>query len=410
MPKCPVCKTEYEVGSHLCPNCRFSDLQRTFISVDEAEYWTKTTVRDYRIKWMASLKCFTFDRTYTELIKYTGMDSHVSVPYGVQVVRDAFSENDYVQTVELPETVIHIGENAFKLCKKLIEVKLPNGVKKIGTLAFGYCDKLKITIPASVTEIAEQAFPQVQTIYVESSNPVFKMESGLLIDAKQGILLAAAFPSPLMDVVVPNYVRRIGCMAFMIARNIPNTITLPTGLQSLGSSSNVNSAHKPITIPNTVTKIEDGALAAICKDIDLEDGNPYYIKRNNTIIEKETRKLISVCNKNCESVRISPAVRSIAAWAFDTCQNLTDIKLHGHIEEIGYCAFHACSKLEHIVIPRGIKQIGYAVFYSCHSLKGVYCENGRKPHGWHLGWLEKCNAKVYWENEWKFVPQPIVKK
>lgn len=408
--RCPVCKTEYSIGDSVCPNCNFADLQRTFISVDEAKYWTNTVVQEHRTKWMSTLKDFVFDESYTQLLKYNGKSPHVSVPYGVKVIRNAFSDNGYITTVVLPDSVIDIGANAFSSCKNLIAVKIPNGVKRIGTLAFGYCDKLRITIPASVTEIAEQAFPQVHAIYVDSGNPVFKMDSGLLIDVKQGVLLAAAFPTRLMEVVVPNYVRRIGCMAFMIARNIPFTIILPTGLQSLGRSCNVNTALTPIIIPNTVTQIEDGALAAVCKDIELEDGNPCYIKRNNAIIEMETRKLITICNKECHSVRISPSVRSIAAWAFDSCKNLTDIQLHGHIEEIGYCAFHACPKLEHVVIPRGTKQIGYAIFYNCHSLKEVYCENSRKPQEWHPGWLEHCNAKVYWEKEWRFVPQPIVKK
>lgn len=408
--RCPVCKTEYSIGDSVCPNCNFADLQRTFISVDEAKYWTNTVVQEYRTKWMSTLKDFVFDKSYTELLKYNGKDSHVTVPYGVKVIKNAFSDNGYVTTVVLPDTVMDIGANAFKSCDKLIAVKIPNGVKRIGTLAFGYCGKLRITIPASVIEIAEQAFPQVPEIYVDSANSVFKMHFGLLIDVKHGVLLAAAFPTRLMDVVVPNYVRRIGCMAFMISRNIPQTITLPTGLQSLGRNCNVNTALDPITIPNTVTRIEDGALSAISNDIELEDGNPCYIKRNNSIIEKETRKLIAICNKECHSVKISPSVRSIASWAFNYCENLTEIQLHGHIEKIDDCAFHACSKLNHIIIPKGIKQIGFAVFLKCYSLKEVYCENCEKPQGWHPAWLERCNAKVYWENEWKLVPQPIVKK
>lgn len=410
MPKCPVCKTEYTAGSSICHNCNFADLGRTFVSIADAEYWASTVVREYRTKWMDSLKCFIFDGTYTELIKYTGTDAHVSVPYGVRTIRDAFVENLYIQKVDLPDTVICIKEDAFKSCKNLVTVNIPNSVKSLGKLAFGYCPKLRITIPASVAEIAEQTFPQVHTIFVSPDNPTFKMLSGLLIDVTNGVLLAAAFPMPLMDVTVPNYVRRIGCMAFMITRNIPHSIILPTGLQSLGRSCNVNTALTPITIPNTVTKIEDGAFAAPCEDIAIEDGNPCYIKRHNAIIERETRKLISVCNKNCESFRVSPSVQRISAWAFDCCKSLTEIKLHGNIEEIGFCAFHSCSKLEYAVIPRGIKRIGYALFFGCHSLEGIYCANSRRPPGWHHQWMDECNATVYWENEWKFVPRPIVKK
>ena len=69
--KCPVCNTEYSLVASSCLDSGVSDLQRTFVSVADAEYWTNTIVREYRINWMDSLKCFTFDRTHTELIKYT---------------------------------------------------------------------------------------------------------------------------------------------------------------------------------------------------------------------------------------------------------------------------------------------------------------------------------------------------
>lgn len=405
--KCPVCKTEYSLGISSCPNCGFSDLQRTFVSVADAEYWTNTVVREYRIMWMDSLKCFTFDRTHTELIKYTGTDAHVSVPYGVRVIRDAFYENTCIQSVDLPDTVEHLRRNAFNSCKNLTIVRIPNGLKTIGTTAFGYCSKLHISLPASVEEIAEEAFPQVQTIRIDPNNTRFKMLSGMLIDMKQEVLLAVIPSAPMMDIVVPEFVRRIGCQAFMLTKNIPRSIVLPHGLQSIVHTAGVNVAMKPVMIPNTVTKIEAGAFASTCKDIELEDGNPNYVKRNNTIIEKETRTLISVCDKSCKTVRISPEIRTIATRAFSFCENLTEIKLHGHIEEIGHCAFQSCSELDYIVIPKNVKEIGYDAFHGCDSLRGIYCEQSKQPAGWHTGWLASCKAKVYWDNEWKYVPQPI---
>ena len=410
MPKCPVCKTEYSVGSSLCSNCNFADLQRTFISVDEAEYWANTVVRDYRTKWMSSLKDFVFDNSYTELLKYGGIAAHVSVPYGVRVIRDAFYKNPYVQSVDLPDTVEHIGKNAFNSCFGLTTVKIPNGVKTIGTTAFGYCSKLNLVLPESVEEIAEEAFPQVKTIRLSPNNSRYKMLSGMLIDLSKGVLLAVSFPYPLMNVVVPECVRRIGCQAFMQLVNIPNSITLPQGLQSIGRGANVNASSTPVTIPKSVVEIEAGAFAVICEDIHLEEGNTKYIKRNNVLIEKESRTLITVCNKRCTSVRISPAIRKIAPRAFASCKNLTEVKLHGHIEEIGYCAFQSCAGLTSMVIPGSVKVVEYAAFCNCKSLGGIYCEHKKQPTGWHSEWLDNCNTKVYWEDEWRYVPQPIVKK
>ena len=66
-----------------------------------------------------------------------------------------------IKEVELPETVIEIGEEAFSNYNfyNLSKVTIPNSVKIIGNNAFAACNSLtKIIIPDSVTTIGNNAF------------------------------------------------------------------------------------------------------------------------------------------------------------------------------------------------------------------------------------------------------------
>jgi hypothetical protein len=60
---------------------------------------------------------------------------------------------------DLPESVTHIGEEAFYGCTSLASITLPESVTQIGGYAFKGCTSLaSIMIPESVTQICKEAF------------------------------------------------------------------------------------------------------------------------------------------------------------------------------------------------------------------------------------------------------------
>ena len=73
----------------------------------------------------------------------------------------AFDGNTKIQKIELPESIIFIGSNAFIDCTNLREVILNNGLKTIKERAFE-CNKSleSIQIPDSVQELGENAFKE----------------------------------------------------------------------------------------------------------------------------------------------------------------------------------------------------------------------------------------------------------
>ena len=93
-------------------------------------------------------------------------DEEIVVPskvflYGevISIFDKAFSGDERLQKVVLPDTVKEINESAFYNCKNLRKVRLPNGLEKLGEYAFCGCAKLRtVTLPPSLKKVSGEAF------------------------------------------------------------------------------------------------------------------------------------------------------------------------------------------------------------------------------------------------------------
>lgn len=101
-------------------------------------------------------------KTITE---YIGKDKNVVVPSVIdgkpvsEILGSAFSGNENIESVYLPDTLYRINSSSFKLCGNLKSVRLPSGVSYIGAEAFYLCKRLtEITLPSTLTEIESRAF------------------------------------------------------------------------------------------------------------------------------------------------------------------------------------------------------------------------------------------------------------
>ena len=87
-------------------------------------------------------------------------DSHYSISEIVTKINiGAFKDCTNLSSIELPKSVLTIGDDAFYNCTLLTEFILPEKVSSIGACAFGYCKKLtSIDIPTSLNYLGEDAF------------------------------------------------------------------------------------------------------------------------------------------------------------------------------------------------------------------------------------------------------------
>lgn len=95
---------------------------------------------------------------------YSGDPAKLEIPAEIDgqtvvaIAEGAFTAQNKLKEITLPETVTEIGPRAFADCKNLTRVTAP-GVTVIGIEAFQNCNDLKeVTFSASLTSVGDRAF------------------------------------------------------------------------------------------------------------------------------------------------------------------------------------------------------------------------------------------------------------
>ncbi len=83
----------------------------------------------------------------------------IVIPNGVvSIEKRAFAQSG-LTSMNIPGSVMYIGEGAFAGCENMLKITISNSVKSIGDGAFNKCSNLaEITIPESVETIGDAAF------------------------------------------------------------------------------------------------------------------------------------------------------------------------------------------------------------------------------------------------------------
>ena len=148
----------------------------------------------------------------------------------------------------------------------------------------------------------------------------------------------------------------------------------PVGLMSEESETT------SITIPNTVTYIDDGAFAGCSLLTSIVIPDAVTAIKSNTF---------SGCY-SLTSVIIPDAVTSIGDGSFYGCRALTNITLPNAVTSIGDWAFSDCAGLTSITIPNAVATIGNRCFSNCGSLTRIEVENDNPIYDSR----DNCNAII----------------
>ena len=281
-----------------------------------------------------------------------------------------------ITKIEIPETVIEIGDYAFggscgNALKSIKSIDIPNSVTSIGDYAFYNCSGLtNITIPDSVTSIGGSAFSGCSSLTNITISDGVKSIGG---SAFYGC-------SSLTNIIIPDSLKSIESGAFSNCSSLTN-ITIPDGVTSIGGSAFSGcSSLTNITIPDSVTSIAGNCFKNTAWYNNKEDGLVYI----NNILYKYKGNM-----PTNTSITIKEGTNCITSDAFENCSGLISITIPDSVTSIGEYAFYGCSNLTNITIPNSVTSIRYFAFYKCRGLTNIdfkgtknECNNMRKDSDW----------------------------
>ncbi len=217
-----------------------------------------------------------------------------------------------VETVSIPDTVTAIADYAFYDCYHLKSVYIPDSVLSIGRYAFRYCDEItSIHLPDGLTAISE------------------------------GTFLGC---SGLKSIEIPDTVTAIGKLALSGCTGLTE-LTIPDSVETLGEFAFSScKGLTSITVPGSITFVSDNAFANCTglKEVTLEEG-----------------------------VGIIGSSTDCPCSVFSDCYQLETVRLPSSLRGIGWASFYNCNSLKRIVIPDGVLVIAAGAFMNCANLVDV---------------------------------------
>ena len=255
---------------------------------------------------------------------YTGSGGDVTIPSTiddqtvVSIGEDAFSRNESLESITIPNSILSVGDNAFVKCSGLTNVNFGSSVTSIGESAFSACGGLtEVTLPDSVTTIGDEAF----------------YGCGSLTNITFGENMSTLGQSP-------------------FASSSLISITVPKGNQTYRSDNGVLFSKDRTTLVQWPPGREAG-------DYSIPDG-----------IELIASNAFHTCI-GLTSISMPDSVTIIDNDAFSNCSGLTNVTFGSNISSIGQFAFSMCHGLTEITIPDNVTQMKYGAFYHCTKLASV---------------------------------------
>ena len=246
--KCPYCGGSLTVDSEkdaaICDFCRQPYIVKDAITkqyITNINNITADTVNVYSEK--------DFEIQGGKLVKYNGDSDHVVIPSTVKIIGQGVFAGMPISSVEIPDSVVEIGGNAFEGCSSLTSVTIPDSVRKIGASAFFGCSSLETAVLGSGIAL----IPYVMFDGCKS----------------------------LASVSIPNGVQNIGAFAFHGCVKL-NSVEIPESVESIGDRAFLGcNALTKVLLPSRLDKIGADAFSGTPFESELRSRSAERWKQSN---------------------------------------------------------------------------------------------------------------------------------
>lgn len=335
------------------------------------------------------------------------------IPDGVEVIAgNAFisCQDTSIEPFELnfPPSVEIIEPFAFNCCYPLSAVTFSEGLRRIGRWAFIGTSIECLEIPASVTEIDEQAFiscDSLKVIKVRKGNKVYDSRKGCnaIIESATGRLLrgsegttivpdgvkvissCAFYGSKIKKIKLPSSLETIERCAFVCCKELKKLV-IPGSVRKIHYEILMDSGVEEVIVENGVEEIPEyaffecpklryvslpeslkefgryGAVFVDCPElvrVDVDKDNEYYYSNGQVLVDKRTKTIID-------------------GWGTEIC-NAADFPKELLPTRIGNNAFRKHSLLRYVILPATIESVGDGAFSGCKSLRQLNCHAAVPP-------------------------------
>lgn len=235
--------------------------------------------------------------------------------------------------------------------------KIREGTRIIADGAFNNQNIDRIVIPSSVIKIGGNPFKSSprwnkEKIKIESHSPNFITKESALYSKDLETIIA--YWGNDKHFVIPKDVKHIGSGCFSNSNSLED-ITFPEGLESIGKKAFEDCySLQAIDLPKGVKAIGESAFFG-CEHLE----NVWSLGSVETI-EPNT---FEGCN--LKYIHLPSTLKRIGDNAFNCNSELSSIELPDTVEVLGNSVFAYCHKFERINLGESIRQIGDFCFYKC---------------------------------------------
>ena len=280
-------------------------------------------------------KAFVVDEDHV-LVAYLGSDNNVIIPDNLgikEIGSSAFTSNNDILSIRIPEGVTAIDAYAFTQCSNLTSVIIPNSVETIGYGAFNDCSSLtSIAIPPKVRMIDIFTFSgcsaltsitlpnSIETIGEEAFNNCYSLTSIVIPNSVKMIGYRTFYGcSSLTSVVIPEKVTKIDASAFAFCSSL-NSLTLPNSVETIGEGAFYGCSRlNSVVIPEKISMIGASAFGGCSRlsEINVDAENAVYSSENGSLYSKGKKTLYLYPGGKTASAYIIPSsVETISSTSF----------------------------------------------------------------------------------------------